>query len=349
MKLLIIFLYVLIFSFAAIGEEIQTQNGAIKDPDIIQQAEKQQQKSHFNFFLSAGAGIMRGNTTYQIGGNYTGPEGNGNLHFPISELKFPFDVYTANIKGGFEYNEKLRLKALFRKNITKKTGNMKDSDWGVPWEDPPGSETYYWYGPNSLDIYSESKTEVNAFILDIDFTYKFLHKNFKSTSFSLYGGIGYRHQDYNFECRLIRQWDYRQDAPPGERMDAVGDGRVGLTYDVTSYIPYIKIAPGLKKENVFSVEAGVGISPYTKIRDKDNHILRSKISKAECEGYSILLSLAGRLEILNPVFVEVTLDYICIDTEGKQKQYTNGSWSATIDQKNFSKVTSIEVSAGYVF
>lgn len=132
-------------------------------------------------------------------------------------------------------------------------------------------------------------------------------------------------------------------------MDAVGDGRVGLTYDVTAYIPYLKIAPEFKKDNLFCVEAGVGISPYTKVKDKDNHILRSKISKAECNGYSILLLLNGRLDIFNPIFIGLSLEYIYIDTEGNQKQYTNGVWTATIEQKNFSRVAFVELSAGCAF
>jgi len=318
-----------------------------EDTNKLQQIENKQQKSLFNLFISAGTGIMRGNTTYQIGGHVTTPTGSEDMHFPISELIFPLDVYMANIKGGFEYNEKWRFKTIFKKNLTKKSGNMKDSDWGVPWEDPPG--TYWWYGPDHLDIYSESKTELEAYILDVDFTYKFLQKRINSMIFSLYSGIGYRHQNYYFECRLIRQWDYRQAAPPSEKMDAVGDGRVGLTYDVTAYIPYLKVAPEFKRDNLFSVEAELGISPYTKVKDKDNHILRSKISKAECEGYAILLSLNGRLDIFNPIFMGLSLEYIYIDTKGKQKQYTNGIWTATIEQKNFSRVAFVELSAGCVF
>jgi hypothetical protein len=131
-------------------------------------------------------------------------------------------------------------------------------------------------------------------------------------------------------------------------MDAVGDGRVGLTYDVTSFIPYLKVAPEIKKDNIYSIEAGLGISPYTIVKDKDNHILRSKISKAECDGIAIMLSLNGTLEIFHPVFIKLALDYIYIDAKGKQKQYTNGSWSGTIEQKNYSKVASVELSAGCV-
>ena len=346
MKLLLLLLFVL--SFPLIAEEIKS-NVSLDESIKFQQTEEAKQKSHFNFYVSAGFGLVRGNTTYQIGGHVSTPTESGELHFPISELVFPLEIYTANIKGSFEYNNKFRIETLFRKNITNKTGNMRDSDWGVSWEDPPGSGDYWWYGPDHLDIYSESKTEVNLFIFDVDFKYKFLSRKISPSIFSLYGGGGYRHQNYYFECRLIRQYDYRDAAPPSEKLDAVGDGSVGLTYEVTFYIPYLKLAPEIKRENVYYIQAGIGISPYTIVKDRDNHVLRSKISKGECDGYTILFSLTGELVVFDPVVIELAFDYISINTEGKQKQYTNGSWTATIDQKNSSKVASIVLSAGYKF
>ena len=85
------------------------------------------------------------------------------------------------------------------------------------------------------------------------------------------------------------------------------------------------------------------------VKDKDNHILRTKVSKANCDGDAKLFSLIGSFEIYNPLFLTLQFDYISVDTEGKEKQYDEGEWLGTIDQKNFSKRRSVEFAVGYAF
>lgn len=308
------------------------------------------QKKNVNISVSAGTGIMQGHTTYQIGGHFDSPEGSGEFHFPLSELIFPLNTYLISLETNILLFKKWKADAKFQTNIKRNTDNMKDSDWGIPFEDPPNSGNYYWYGPDHLDIYSESKTELSVYIFAIDLLYRFyrfIPGSSSSTYFNFYAGLGYLYQQYEFECRLIRQWDYREDNP--EPQDATGDGSIVLTYDIFTHIPYIKINSEIYFKSMFSINASIGYSPFIKLKDKDNHILRSKKSYAECDGNALLLSLAGKIDLSKSVFIKLQVDYVSIETEGKQKQYEYGVWVATIDQKNFSKRKSAELTIGYNF
>ncbi len=332
--------------------EANVRNKTSLKPGSTLNREEKINYKNYDIFLAAGIGIMRGHTTYQIGNSVDTPDGSYESHFPLSELVFPLNTYMASLGTSILYRERLKSGLKFRTNIRKKTDNMKDSDWGVPWEYPEGSGEYWWYGPDHLDIYSESKTEVEAFILDFDILFKF-YKNTSGYSLkkdlAFLAGIGYIFQRYYFECRLIQQYDYRYDAPEKQRRDAIGDGSVGLTYEVITHIPYIKLAAELVLKDRIYLNASLGYSPYVKLVDNDNHILNSKISKAKCEGTALIISAGAKYMITDKFFAGLNLDFISIETEGRQKQYDEGVWSATIDQKNFSQRQSLELSAGYIF
>jgi len=345
----LVFGMLLMFPFMAQAKDYRPPDDTLIALSKPQQEESALARRLFHFSIAPSVGLMRGHATYQIGGHVDDPTGSYDIWFPLSELIFPLNVTMGGMDFTVTYDQVWRLKTELRKNITSSAGNMKDSDWGIPWENPPGSGTYYWYGPDSLDIYSESTTELDAFVLDVDVMGKFAQTTLQSAVISFHGGLGYRYQDYNFKCSLIQQWDNREGAPPSEKMDYIGDGSVALTYDVTTKIPYAKIASTLAMNNVFNIEASVGYSPFVRVQDKDNHLLSSKLSYGDCDGTAVLLSLNGRLDVLHPVFFEMAADYISIDTKGKQTQYTNGSWSGTLDQKYFSTVNSLELLVGYKF
>jgi len=48
-------------------------------------------------------------------------------------------------------------------------------------------------------------------------------------------------------------------------------------------------------------------------------------------------------------FFALQLDYTYINTDGRQKQYTDGAWCATIDQEITSEQLFGVLSAGYAF
>ena len=63
-------------------------------------AEESQDKNSI-FDLSVGIEGMEGDTTYQIGGNIVLPDGtSGAIHFPVSELEWPLDIWLGRIDAG---------------------------------------------------------------------------------------------------------------------------------------------------------------------------------------------------------------------------------------------------------
>jgi len=290
--------------------------------------------------FTLGIGQLRGDTTYQIGGKYVTPSTSGEYRFPISKLEFPLDVYMVSGGGSIEFAEKWKVSVGVKKNITSDAGKMKDSDWGIWYY-----EVSWWTDPDSLDIYSESDAELDALIMDINFRYRFYEKG----NWSFTAGLGYIRQNFDYEVSNVDQWypslnDYYGYDIGHDRLS----GKV-LTYEVIYSIPYIEIAPKLKIKDKFSVELSLGYSPFVNVEDEDNHILRSKVSKGDCDGNATLLSLEGRYDFLKHWFLTLQLHYMTIDTDGKQKQYTEGVWTATIDQKIMSEQTFAAFALGFEF
>jgi hypothetical protein len=280
--------------------------------------------------ISAGLGLLKGETTYQIGGSFESVEGNGRAWFPISELVFPLDIFTAVLDAKFNLSEKWELVAGIQKNITKESGKMKDSDWLT--------------APNSLDVYSESDAEADALIIDIAAKYYFGRKAYENSRISFFIGGKYIYQNYDFDVYDLTQWYPSQ---PNEPYDYVS-GKV-LTYEVTQHIPAVILGTEIFTKHNFRMDAYFGYSPYVTVEDKDNHILRSKISKAECDGDATLISLSGSYKFLPGWTVDIGFEYLSIDTEGRQKQYIDGVYYATIDQKNFSEIASYALTISYLF
>ena len=290
--------------------------------------------------LTLGNEKWGGDTTYQIGGTVSTPSATYEYHFPISELEFPLDVYMLSLSGSLEITKKLFLSVGAKQDITDDAGKMKDSDWGVPFEDPPGSDLWWWYGPDSLDIYSESDAELDALIIDINLQYKFL----KKSGWSFSAGLGYLYQNFDYECSLIRQW-----SPSGlSGYDYTGTGELGLTYEVKYSIPYMEIGAQFKIKD-FSVETTLGYSTFVTAKDEDHHILRSKVNKGDCDGDAIFYSLKGQYEIINNWFLKLGFEYMKIETEGKSDAYFYGVYDHTIDEEIFSEQKVIAFTMEYVF
>ena len=284
-----------------------------------------------NFDLMLGLGMLSGDTTYQIGGMLDTPSVSGKIHFPLSELEFPLDVYMISVEGSIEFVEKWKVSASVKKNISSAAGKMQDSDWGLEFDDP-----------TSLDIYSESDADIEALITNINLRYRF----YKKSNWSFIAGLGYLRQNFDYEISNLEQWS-------PSSMDYYGydihvNGKV-LEYEVTYSIPYIEIGTQFKIKDKFCVEASLGYSPLVNVTDEDNHIIGSTVSEGDCDGNVILLSLEGRYDFLKHWFLTLQLDYMTICTDGKQKQYTDSEWMVTIDQEIESEQIFTALAVGYVF
>lgn len=284
--------------------------------------------------ISTGLALMQGDTTYQIGGDFESAYNeSGEFRFPISELIFPLDVFIATFNGKFQLNENWKLAVGVKKNISTESGKMKDSDWLGETADP-----------DALDVYSESDAKVNLTIAEIGARYYFSRKTYQSSKVSFFVGGKYIYHNFDFDVSNV---DESYPSHPNEAHTRV-DGKV-LTYEVTKHIPAATIGIELLSKEKFSFDGYLGYSPFATVEDKDNHLLRSKISKAECDGDAALLSLSGSYQFNPQWAIDLKFDYISIDTKGDQKQYIDGDYLGTIEQKNFSEITSYGLSVSYSF
>ncbi len=257
------------------------------------------------FDITAGIGSLSGDTTYRIGYpvywvNF-GVEGG---YFPISQLEFPLDVYLGSIEASLEVDI-WKLSFGVQKEITSDAGDMKDSDWLTPSD------------PSQLDIYSKSDTELAALILDLNFLCRF----YTASNWSLMAGVGYLREHFDFECRLVRQY-----SPSGaySAYDAVGDGSVGLTYEITYEIPYLEVGAQINLKEKFRLEASVGYSPFVQVEDEDHHLLRDKVNKGDLDGDALLFSLAGRYDLFKNLFLALQFDFRKIETDKGEMVATFG-------------------------
>jgi outer membrane protease len=285
------------------------------------------------FDIAAGIGRMSGDTTYRIGYpvnwvNFGVEEG----YFPISQLEFPLDVYLGAIEAGLEADI-WKLSLCLQKEITSDAGDMKDSDWITPSD------------PSRLDIYSASDTQLDALILDLNFLFRF----YAASNWSFTAGIGYLREHFEFECRLIRQ--YSPSGVPG--YDAVGDGSVSLTYEITYDIPYLEFGTQYNLRDKIRLQANVGYSPIVQVKDEDHHLLRDKVNKGDLDGEAFLISLAGRYDLFKNFFLALEFDYRKIETDKGDMVATfggaNSIFNHTVTEEVESEQMTTTFKVGYTY
>jgi len=291
--------------------------------------------------LTLGIGKLSGDTTYQIGGIVETPGSPSlELHFPISQLEFPLDVYMASVEGSIAFREKWKVSVDVEKNITSYAGKMKDSDWGVYWlAGMPGAEQ------NTLDIYSESDANLDALIMDINLRYRF----YERPNWSFAAGLGYISENFGYEVSNLDQWYPSSEYYFGYELPHTYESGVVITYEARYSIPYIEIATELNIEGKLRIEGSLGYSPIVNVTDEDNHILRDKVGKGDCNGNAVLFSLKENYKFRERWLLIMQLNYMSIDTDGKQTQYSGGELFATIDQKIKSKQMLINFAVKYSF
>jgi hypothetical protein len=285
-------------------------------------------------------------TRYQIGGKIISRQGAGMTYFPLSELKFPLDVFMIYAKLNLTFLDRITIHYSVRKNLHNRVGKMKDSDW-VPF-------------PNVKTIYSESDARLNAIITEADLIVRL----FTVSIFSVKLGAGFMHQYLYYSCSNVVQRSIIDNnlnfAVP--QIFAI-QGKI-ITYEVQYYLFTLQIPL------VFNIPIGKGFlqiiptirfSPYVRAKDIDDHILRGKIAKGDSKGMAFMPFLTIRYIFSTKIFITAKLEYMILNTKGKQTQsyynpflepsvtnYIPGK-SAQIDNKLKSEQLSVSLGAGYSF
>lgn len=282
-----------------------------------------------NFEISMGTELMGGETTYSIGGPIRTPDGTiYDVHFPISELEWPLDVWLARVDATVNFGPLWRMNGSLKKNIDEPSDDMIDSDW--------------LRTPSLLDVYSNSKiTDFDALILDVDVEWLFL----KRKNWNLFAGLGYKYQNFDYESALIHQ--YSPSGLPG--FNFYGDGSNSITYDMTYTMPYFIFGSEFQITPAFSIAGSFAFSPWVSAEDKDNHLLRNKVSSGDMDGSAIMLDFSGTYNFAQSWFAEAGFQYMQIEVDGHQKQVTNGIHTATVSQESESSQTSGFIKIGFRF
>jgi len=284
------------------------------------------------FSIAIGTERMSGNTTYQIGYPVTAPNGTQYAgYFPFSKLEWPLDIWLARIDAGLNIGDSWRINGVLKKNFSNPGDKMKDSDWVTPSD------------PGRLDVYSESDiSKFDALIFDIDVEWIFL----KRKSLSLYAGLGWQYQKFDYEAKLIHQ--YSPSGLPGA--EVYGDGRVGITYEITYSMPYLKVGTDFKIKDKFTLDGSFAWSPIVNAKDEDHHVLRGKTSTGDMNGNAYMINLSAKYKFTPSWFLKGGFHYSKIDVDGEQHQiWDNGVPIGTATQKSESTQTSGYLTVGYIF
>jgi outer membrane protease len=284
--------------------------------------------------LSAGIGYLQGDTTYQIGGNFESPQlGTSDLQFPLSELSWPLNVVTGSVDLTASY-WRLSGAASYKMSLSEPKQKMEDSDWGVFDGSPP----------DQLDVYSETGVDLDAKIIDANLNFEFL----KYQGWGMQIGLGYLWQDFSFVASNLNQWYPSYPLTPHDYVS----GRV-ITYDVTYKIPYAELAFNFYTKKIKGAIT-YQFSPFVNAQDEDKHLLRSKISKGDSDGYMNAGLFNISYNFTKHIFAGFDFSYMQIQTKGTQTQHQlateeGAEWWGDIDNEIFSEQIESAISVGYKF
>ncbi len=259
--------------------------------------------------LGLQTGYIRGDTTYHI--NFT----EAVIYEGESELEFPLDNFLLGVEAALAYknpyNEKqdrARLTLGWFTDITNDAGEMKDSDWL--------NDAYdiYYYGTThpGLDIYSESEADADVDIIDINYVFSF----YPAENISIGPMVGYRYQKFEYEISDTNQVGY---GPYAGDYTTYVTGNT-LDYEVEYKIPYFGFNTNVLFGDKFQLNLRFGYSPSANAEDRDDHILRYKLSEGDCDGDAYIVNVDANWQFLPNWVLQISGEFTDIDTDGTQHQ-----------------------------
>jgi len=289
--------------------------------------------------FGVGLGYLNGSTIYHI----SVYDATGGIE---SELEFPLKTMLFGLEGGYvsknaKGQDAFKIGLQWSMNLDSGSGKLKDSDWisGTAETDPPPIGQGFPAHPG-LDIYSESDISLTANIIDIRASYNF----WPSEKLAVGPLFGLLYQKFQFDASNVHQVGF---GPYAAGFTGSYSGLV-LTYEVTYTIPYLGLHTELPLSNKFSAIVDLGYSPFASAEDRDDHILRKKLSTAKTSGSATLAAITAQWDIEDNDFLLVRGQYLAINTTGPQTQtFYDGSGDVFTGIND--KITSKQLSTTVLF
>ncbi|MCF8002076.1 MAG: omptin family outer membrane protease [Halanaerobiales bacterium] len=237
-------------------------------------------------------GKMEGHTLYDIKFHDGTNPGRSELVFNIDTLIEEVRWMNYSQKRSFDYTIEMKSDYLF-----KNSGILVDSDWKN----------------NSLIIYSETKTDLDFFNLDVRLKSKSLADNINIKIIT-----GYEWQNYYFVGYGTEQINYTTDPPT---IDNISDYTNTITYEIDYSIPYLALSLGSKDMKDKSYGIVLGYSPLVEAKDVDRHLLRNKRSESDTDGKAYFIEADMEFKVRKNRSFIIKAEHVNIETSGTQTQY----------------------------
>ena len=261
----------------------------------------------------AGPGVLSGDITYGIGGNFTSPQPGSSYTYPypLSKLEWPLNVKVMTLGAMIPVSGNIELSSELSKNFTTSAGKMKDSDYDAG-------------GSGYLVVYSESDSDVQAITADTVLRcWLFQSKADDITmGFGIGGGLFY--EQFDWSASNVSQSDLTS---PGSA-PVVQSGLIG-TYHLDASIPYLEIAGKIEQTGSTAVILRFGYSPFALVNDFDNHLLRQISAATSLHGDAYKISLMGKYDIASGWFVMAKGDLLSFDIKGNENDFVYGNADAS--------------------
>jgi hypothetical protein len=272
---------------------------------------------------------MEGDLTSSIGGGIISADGQAeSTFFPISQLEWPLDILLARFDGSLTVNPLWRINGTLKTAVDGPDDAMIDRDW------------FSWGG--GPDIYSESSiSEFEALIVDVDFEWTYLRQG----PWSLYTGLGYLHQEFEYEGDLIVQY-----SPTGiTGYNYVGNGSTSMSYDTTLSMIYFLLGADIQLTSQLGLTGKFSVAPLASFEDDLHHLYYNKVSTGDLEGTAYMFELSTKLQLTPWCFVKAGLQYTNVSVDGDQYQVLAGVPVGQIEQEVETVQSSGYISMGYSF
>jgi outer membrane protease len=278
--------------------------------------------------LSVATEAWHGDTTYRIGGAVRLPDGRQlRTRFPISELEFPMDVTVGALAVKVPVGAQWEVGARGAKNLTTDAGTVTDADWGA------------LTGGDTVDIYSESDADLDVW--EAEAWCRYALPPVAGVRFSL--GLGYLRQELSYDVSNLNQ---SYPSSGGALAPDIVAGRVA-TYDATFSLPYAEARASAELGPRVGLTFRAAAAPLATVEDEDHHLLRDKVSKADDDGFGVMLDGACRYRAISGLFLEAGVSYRSIDADGRQTQTDAGGTIGSVAHEVEQRLTIARLALGW--